>query len=105
MGEKAGKGGPLGELVQWSDLIAALYMLGHELHISSEMTTLIKLGVENVANDPSHRYMKDDSLVTNFCPVLNVRPVDLIYTDIIGLRQMKKKMNAYMGSIRCGPAH
>ena len=31
--EKAFKGGPLGELVQWSDLISALYILGHKLEI------------------------------------------------------------------------
>ena len=29
-------GGPLGELVQWSDLIAALYVLGHNLTITAE---------------------------------------------------------------------
>ena len=28
------KGGPLGELVQWCDLVSALYILGHELAIS-----------------------------------------------------------------------
>ncbi|VDK37550.1 unnamed protein product [Gongylonema pulchrum] len=35
-------GGPLGELVQWSDLIAALYLLGHRLFISTEIETLKK---------------------------------------------------------------
>ena len=28
---RAGQGGPLGELVQWADLIAGLYLLGHEV--------------------------------------------------------------------------
>uniref|UniRef100_A0A8C4F764 alpha-1,6-mannosyl-glycoprotein 6-beta-N-acetylglucosaminyltransferase n=1 Tax=Dicentrarchus labrax TaxID=13489 RepID=A0A8C4F764_DICLA len=28
------RGGPLGELVQWSDLISTLYILGHHLHLS-----------------------------------------------------------------------
>ena len=31
--ELAGKGGPLGELVQWTDLISGLYVLGYDLKI------------------------------------------------------------------------
>ena len=31
--DRAFKGGPLGELVQWCDLISALYILGHKLEI------------------------------------------------------------------------
>ncbi len=33
-------GGPLGELVQWSDLIAGLYAMGHDLRITTEMEQL-----------------------------------------------------------------
>lgn len=33
-------GGPLGELVQWSDLIATLYILGHHLHLSASIPDL-----------------------------------------------------------------
>ena len=33
-------GGPLGELVQWSDIISALYILGHDLVITSEVEQL-----------------------------------------------------------------
>jgi len=33
-------GGPLGELVQWSDIISALYILGHDLTITSEVEEL-----------------------------------------------------------------
>ena len=29
----AGKGGPLGELVQWTDLIATSYILGHDINV------------------------------------------------------------------------
>jgi alpha-1,3(6)-mannosylglycoprotein beta-1,6-N-acetyl-glucosaminyltransferase len=43
MAEKAGKGGPLGELVQWSDLLAASHILGHTLLISSETNTFLRL--------------------------------------------------------------
>ena len=33
-------GGPLGELVQWSDIISSLYILGHDLVITSEVEQL-----------------------------------------------------------------
>lgn len=36
--EAASSGGPLGELVQWSDLIATLYILGHHLHLSASIS-------------------------------------------------------------------
>lgn len=36
--EAAFSGGPLGELVQWSDLIAALHILGHHLHLSASIS-------------------------------------------------------------------
>jgi alpha-1,3(6)-mannosylglycoprotein beta-1,6-N-acetyl-glucosaminyltransferase len=32
--------GPLGELVQWSDLITTLFLLGHQLTITSEAEQL-----------------------------------------------------------------
>ncbi len=35
--ETAFSGGPLGELVQWSDLIATLHLLGHEMEFSTEI--------------------------------------------------------------------
>ncbi len=41
-GEKSLSGGPLGELVQWSDLISSLHLLGHRLIISTETATLIQ---------------------------------------------------------------
>jgi len=30
----AGKGGPLGELVQWTDILCGLYILGYEVKVS-----------------------------------------------------------------------
>ena len=36
--ELAGKGGPLGELVQWTDTLCGLYMLGYDVKV----VTLIK---------------------------------------------------------------
>ena len=42
MAENSGKGGPLGELLQWSDVISTLYMLGHDVTISSEFEELLR---------------------------------------------------------------
>lgn len=39
--ESASRGGPLGELVQWSDLIASLHALGHELVVTTELEDLL----------------------------------------------------------------
>lgn len=36
-------GGPLGELVQWSDIISSLYILGHDLTVISEVEQLSRL--------------------------------------------------------------
>lgn len=36
--EAAYNGGALGELVQWSDLIATLHILGHHLHLSASIS-------------------------------------------------------------------
>ena len=40
-------GGPLGELVQWADLLATLYVLGHELIISFEIEHITNLVVKH----------------------------------------------------------
>ena len=34
------KGVPLGEMLQWSDLIASLHVLGHNVTISAEQQTM-----------------------------------------------------------------
>lgn len=40
--EAAFHGGPLGELVQWSDLISSLHVLGHQVHLSGSLNDLRK---------------------------------------------------------------
>lgn len=35
-------GVPLGEMVQWGDIIACLYVLGHEITISAEVPNMMK---------------------------------------------------------------
>ena len=51
-------GGPLGELVQWSDIITALYLLGHEITVTSEVEQLaayvFKLLSHHLSHIPHH---------------------------------------------------
>ena len=35
--EEATKGGPLGELVQWSDIITSLFILGHDITVTADL--------------------------------------------------------------------
>uniref|UniRef100_A0A8C9KI74 alpha-1,6-mannosyl-glycoprotein 6-beta-N-acetylglucosaminyltransferase n=1 Tax=Panthera tigris altaica TaxID=74533 RepID=A0A8C9KI74_PANTA len=72
------KGGPLGEMVQWADILATLYVLGHGLRITVSLKELqSNLGV------PPGR---------GNCPLTMPLPFDLIYTDYHGLQQMKQHM-------------
>ena len=83
--ENADHGGPLGELVQWSDLIACLHLLGHKMQFSSEMGQL--------------RGYLGDFKVKESCQSKPDTGFDVIYTDIVGLKQFKKiigsKLNSY----------
>ncbi|CAD6186460.1 unnamed protein product [Caenorhabditis auriculariae] len=76
--QKSGQGGPLGELLQWSDLIAALSILGHNLHIASDRNTL-----KSIVNDYSDNQP---------CPFADGQSsqIDLIFTDIMGLRLFRR---------------
>ncbi|VDO92002.1 unnamed protein product [Heligmosomoides polygyrus] len=76
IGEKSRSGGPLGELLQWSDLIACVFLLGHNLYISTEKASLIRHVDQFPVNSP--------------CPSRR-RQVDLVITDIIGLRSFKAR--------------
>ena len=38
--EEASRGGPLGELVQWSDVITALYILGHDITVTANLAAV-----------------------------------------------------------------
>lgn len=37
------KGGPLGEMVQWADILAALFLLGHSLKVTVSLKDLQRL--------------------------------------------------------------
>uniref|UniRef100_A0AAQ4PPK5 alpha-1,6-mannosyl-glycoprotein 6-beta-N-acetylglucosaminyltransferase n=1 Tax=Gasterosteus aculeatus aculeatus TaxID=481459 RepID=A0AAQ4PPK5_GASAC len=81
------KGGPLGEMVQWADILTALHVLGHDLKISVSLKELHGfLGV------PPGR---------GNCPLTGPLPFDLIYTDYHGLQQMKHHMGLSLRKHKC----
>ncbi|PAV90927.1 hypothetical protein WR25_06740 isoform A [Diploscapter pachys] len=86
--EKSKEGGPLGELLQWSDLIASLHILGHQLYISTDKGTL-KNVIEEAERAPP-------------CPTMDGKSkrIDLIITDIMGLRGLKKH-RAFLVNNKC----
>ena len=71
----ADSGGPLGELVQWSDLISAVHALGHELVFSTEVKQ-IKAHFGSLKK-------------AELCPTDTEKQFDVIFTDIVGVRQFK----------------
>ena len=64
MGEEALKGGPVGELVQWSNLIACLFLYNYTLEI------VVNLG--------------------SFKQIVHSQEFDLIFTDLIGMNSMSE---------------
>ncbi|NXG62193.1 MGT5B acetylglucosaminyltransferase, partial [Hemiprocne comata] len=81
------KGGPLGEMVQWADILAALFLLGHSLRVTVSLKELQShLGV------PPGR---------GNCPLTSPLPFNLIYTDYHGLQQMKQHMGLSFKKYRC----
>ncbi|XP_041039038.1 alpha-1,6-mannosylglycoprotein 6-beta-N-acetylglucosaminyltransferase A-like isoform X7 [Carcharodon carcharias] len=86
--ENVFKGGPLGELVQWSDLIASLYLLGHNLILSTSINEL-KGHLSILTGN------KDG------CPIRGPRLLDLIYIDIVGLKQLQTVLGASFTHYRC----
>uniref|UniRef100_A0A0N5APP3 alpha-1,6-mannosyl-glycoprotein 6-beta-N-acetylglucosaminyltransferase n=1 Tax=Syphacia muris TaxID=451379 RepID=A0A0N5APP3_9BILA len=86
-GQKASSGGPLGELVQWSDLISVLYMLGHDLKISTENASFRSNLKPFISESP--------------CPDRSIRMFDLLFTDIVGLRYMRKNFPNFYNGHKC----
>ncbi|KXJ29802.1 Alpha-1,6-mannosylglycoprotein 6-beta-N-acetylglucosaminyltransferase A [Exaiptasia diaphana] len=80
-------GAPLGELVQWSDLIAALFILGHNIVICTR-----KEEVKNHLNMPLSRG----------CPS-KARPdeYDLVFTDYVGITFLKRELGPNFSQYRC----
>ncbi|XP_038049194.1 alpha-1,6-mannosylglycoprotein 6-beta-N-acetylglucosaminyltransferase A-like isoform X2 [Patiria miniata] len=86
--ENAFSGGPLGELVQWSDIIASLYILGHDLEVSVMYSSL-------------KSFLKGKGVVSQSCPIGGERPFDLVYIDIVGLKQFKKAAGPLWKQLNC----
>uniref|UniRef100_A0A8C5R2L1 alpha-1,6-mannosyl-glycoprotein 6-beta-N-acetylglucosaminyltransferase n=1 Tax=Leptobrachium leishanense TaxID=445787 RepID=A0A8C5R2L1_9ANUR len=86
--ENAFSGGPLGELVQWSDLITSLYLLGHDVRISSSIAELKEIMKKVVGNRSG-------------CPTQGDKIVELIYIDIVGLSQFKKTLGPSWVHYQC----
>ncbi|XP_077583132.1 alpha-1,6-mannosylglycoprotein 6-beta-N-acetylglucosaminyltransferase A isoform X2 [Stigmatopora nigra] len=86
--ENAFSGGPLGELVQWSDLITTLYLLGHDVRISASVAELKEIMRRVMGNKSS-------------CPTQGDKVVELIYIDIVGLTQFKKTLGPSWVHYQC----
>ncbi|XP_048885710.1 alpha-1,6-mannosylglycoprotein 6-beta-N-acetylglucosaminyltransferase A-like [Brienomyrus brachyistius] len=86
--ENAFSGGPLGELVQWSDVITTLYLLGHDLRISASLAELKEIMKKVMGNKSS-------------CPTQGDKVVELIYIDIVGLTQFKKTLGPSWVHYQC----
>uniref|UniRef100_A0A4W5RPZ4 alpha-1,6-mannosyl-glycoprotein 6-beta-N-acetylglucosaminyltransferase n=1 Tax=Hucho hucho TaxID=62062 RepID=A0A4W5RPZ4_9TELE len=81
------KGGPLGEMVQWADILTALHVLGHNLKISVSLKEL-----QGLLGVPPGR---------GSCPLTGPLPFDLIYTDYHGLQQMRQHMGLSLRKHKC----
>ena len=66
-------GGPLGELVQWSDLMATLHLLGHDVTLSWSPERL--------------KYLLGNIDDFNGC-LPTKRKFDLVFTDVNGVSQV-----------------
>nr|XP_039267160.1 alpha-1,6-mannosylglycoprotein 6-beta-N-acetylglucosaminyltransferase A-like isoform X1 [Styela clava] len=92
IGKNAMSGGPLGELVQWSDLISSLYILGHDIVITSTKLDLFYAYTE---------YKSKNSNIE--CSVLSSHyafPFDIVYTDVRGYKLFAMKLPKF-AAIKC----
>ncbi|XP_046860025.1 alpha-1,6-mannosylglycoprotein 6-beta-N-acetylglucosaminyltransferase A-like isoform X2 [Xenia sp. Carnegie-2017] len=88
--QTADKGGPLGELVQWGDIIASLYTLGHDIYVTVEHSEMLSLLVGS------------DGEMKRSCPPKDGRrKFDLFFTDYYGLSRLHKKANQLLDQLRC----
>ncbi|XP_064178353.1 alpha-1,6-mannosylglycoprotein 6-beta-N-acetylglucosaminyltransferase B-like [Anguilla rostrata] len=81
------RGGPLGELVQWADVSAAIFVLGHNLTFAASQTRLLSL----IGAAPGR----------GSCPILRPLPFDLIYTDYHGLAHLQGAMGLSFQHYQC----
>ena len=84
--KKAGKGGPLGELIQWTDLIASLYILGYDITLVYETKRFL-----------AHMKGNENGCATGKYEGM----MDVIYTDINGIITLEAELGASFGKYKC----
>ncbi|XP_078492527.1 alpha-1,6-mannosylglycoprotein 6-beta-N-acetylglucosaminyltransferase A-like isoform X2 [Ciona intestinalis] len=84
-GEAALAGGPLGELVQWSDLMSSLHVMGHDVVLSWSPDRLAEVMLPHGHNEDTCR---------------PARVFDIVFTDIIGLEQIRE-LHGSLYQYRC----
>lgn len=89
LAKKSDHGGPLGELLQWSDLLASLSIIGHHLELSTDKESLRSIVWKNMAKGP--------------CQYVNGtrQQLDIIFTDIMGLNILRQHHRQFLLSNRC----
>lgn len=86
----ASSGGPLGELVQWTDVIASIYLLGHDLTVSAA-----KKNIPRLLGEPG-----DDGCIPEEHAHSSSR-FDIIFTDIIGVGLIKNMTGPLYSKYKC----
>ncbi|XP_036399328.1 alpha-1,6-mannosylglycoprotein 6-beta-N-acetylglucosaminyltransferase B-like [Megalops cyprinoides] len=86
-GEMVERGGPLGELVQWADMSASLFILGHNLTFTISQSHLLSL----IGAAPGR----------GSCPIQRPLPFDLLYTDYHGLAHLQGVMGLSFQHYQC----
>ncbi|XP_015747475.1 PREDICTED: alpha-1,6-mannosylglycoprotein 6-beta-N-acetylglucosaminyltransferase A-like [Acropora digitifera] len=84
--DRAFTGAPLGEMVQWSDLLASLYILGHDITISDNATTFMRHLTVPTIRGCSDAFMPE---------------FDLIFTDYNGLTYMQMNLIPNLSPYMC----
>uniref|UniRef100_A0A8R1DGG6 alpha-1,6-mannosyl-glycoprotein 6-beta-N-acetylglucosaminyltransferase n=1 Tax=Caenorhabditis japonica TaxID=281687 RepID=A0A8R1DGG6_CAEJA len=89
MAKTSDHGGPLGELLQWSDLLASLSIIGHHLEVSTDKTHMRSIVWKYGQKSP--------------CQYVNgVRQhLDIIFTDIMGLNILRQQHRQFLNTNRC----
>ncbi len=78
----ASEGGPLGELVQWCDLITSLYILGHDIQVTVEHSEMLRY---------AHRLPRNEIALSQiFAQVIN-------YNWVLKIQSNNEEIN-YTGS-------
>ncbi|CAO4362118.1 unnamed protein product [Caenorhabditis nigoni] len=89
LAKKSDHGGPLGELLQWSDLLASLSIIGHHLEVATDKDSLRSILWKYKERGP--------------CQYVNGtrQQMDIIFTDIMGLNIFRQYHRQFLLNNRC----